>query len=158
MRRSFSIGVQTAIPRWSLSRVLLSITASPGVRSITITWGDRILALHMYARSTYGAVVARGRECLVAGEDLRRAAWLLTRLMDRVSELLKSRYYTYTGPLEVAEDRVVYRPYVSPTSTAEIVLSGRLAMAVSGEFRRRFSTSLEVGAVLRRYLEVLEKC
>jgi hypothetical protein len=138
--------------------VLLSITASPGVRSITITSGDRVLALHMYARSTYGAVVARGRECLVGGEDLRRAAWLLTRLMDRVGELLKSRYYTYTGPLEVVGDRVVYRPYVSPTSTAEVVLSGKTARVASGEFRRRFSTSLDVGAVLRRYLELLEKC
>jgi hypothetical protein len=53
---------------------------------------------------------------------------------------------------------VVYRPYVSPTSTAEVVLSGKTARVASGEFRRRFSTSLDVGAVLRRYLELLEKC
>jgi hypothetical protein len=138
--------------------VLLSITASPGVRSITITSGDRALALHMYANCTYGAVVSRGRECLIGGEDLKKAAWLLTRLMDKVGKLLKSRYYTYTGPLEVVGDRVVYKPYVSPTSIAEIVLSEKTARVSSGEFRRKFKTSLDVGAVLRKYLELLEKC
>jgi len=135
--------------------VYLSITASPGVRGITITRGDRILVVHLYAKSVYMAVVSRGCERVLADEELKRAAWLLTRLMDRVGRLVKSRYYTYTGPLEVREGEVVFRPYVAPTSAVEVVLRGGKAAVFAGEWRRRFRTGVDVAAALKRGLELL---
>ncbi|WP_148682344.1 hypothetical protein [Pyrobaculum neutrophilum] len=141
-----------------MSNILLSITASPGVRAVTVTLGDRALAVHLYAKTAYIAAVARGVECRFEDGDLKRAAWLLAKLMDRVGRALKSRYYTYTGPLEVVEEAVRYRPYVSPTSTVEITLSGGRAAVVGGEFRRRFRTDVDVGGVLKKYIELLASC
>lgn len=104
------------------------------------------------------AVVGRGVECLINDEELKNTARLLSRLMDRLGAVIKSRYYTYTGPVEVVGDEVRYRPYVTPTSTAEIVISGGTARVVAGEYRKKFRTRLDVAGVLTRYLEYLEKC
>jgi hypothetical protein len=110
----------------------LSVTASPGVRAITLTLHDKILAVHLYANTAYMAVVGRGVECLINDEELKNAARLLSRLMDRLGAAVKSRYYTYTGPIEVVGNEVRYRPYVTPTSTAEIVLRGGTARVAAG--------------------------
>lgn len=158
MQEKCSTSAPTATRLLSLSRVLLSVTASPGVRGISITAEGKILVSHLYAKSAYAAVLTRGVECLVDGEDLKKATWLLTRLMDRVGALVKSRYYTYTGILEVANDAVIYKPYVSPTSTVEVVLSGKSARVKAGDLRKRYSTSIDVGAVLKKYLTRLEEC
>jgi hypothetical protein len=139
-----------------LSRVLLSVTASPGVRALTLTFNDRILAVHLYAKTAYMAAVARGMERVINDEELKHAAWLLTRLMDRLGAAVRSRYYTYTGPVEVLDNAVRYRPYVSPTSTAEVVLSGGTARVVAGDYRRKFRTGVDVAGVLRRYLDYLQ--
>lgn len=104
------------------------------------------------------AVVGRGVECLINDEELKNAARLLSRLMDRLGAAVKSRYYTYTGPIELVGDGVRHRPYVTPTSTAEIVLSGGAARVVAGDYRKKFRTRLDVAGVLKRYIEYLEKC
>lgn len=158
MPGSFSTNAQTESRRLSLSRALLSVTASPGVRAITLTLHDKILAVHLYANTAYMAVVGRGVECLINDEELKNAARLLSRLMDRLGAAVKSRYYTYSGPVEVVGDGVRYRPYVTPTSTAEIVLSGGTARVVAGDYRKKFRTRHDVAGVLKRYIEYLEKC
>jgi len=138
--------------------VLLSVTASPGVRALTLTFNDRILAVHLYAKTAYMAAVARGVECIINDEELKHAAWLLTRLMDRLGAAVRSRYYTYTGPVEALDHAVRYRPYVSPTSTAEVVLSGGTARVMAGDYRKKFRTKIDVAGVLKRYLKYLENC
>ncbi len=138
--------------------MLLSVTASPGVRALTLTFNDRILAVHLYAKTAYMAAVARGVECIIDDEELKHAAWLLTRLMDRLGAAVRSRYYTYTGPLETLDRAVRYRPYVSPTSTAEVVLSGGTARVIAGDYRKKFRTKIDVAGVLKRYLKYLENC
>jgi hypothetical protein len=153
-----STNAQTESRRLSLSKALLSVTASPGVRAITLTLHDKILTVYLYANTAYMAVVGRGVECLINDEELKNAARLLSRLMDRLGAAVKSRYYTYTGPIEVAGDEVRYRPYVSPTSTAEIVLRGGTARVVAGDYKRKFRTRLDVAGVLKRYIEYLKKC
>jgi hypothetical protein len=45
---------------------------------------------------------------------------------------------------------------VSPTSTAEVVLSGGTARIVAGDYRRKFRTRIDVAGVLRRYLDNLQ--
>lgn len=134
----------------------LSITASPGVRGFTITAGDRILAVHLYAKSAYMAVVGRGWERVVDDEQLKKAAWLLSRLMDRVGRETKSRYYTYTGPLEVRINGLWYKPYISPTSTAEVVIRGRAARVSAGDWKKKFAAGLDVEAVLKKWVKVLQ--
>jgi|GEM_PF-770408 len=155
---SFNTSAPTELRPLNLSRVLLSVTASPGVRAVNLTFNDRILAVHLYAKTAYMAAVARGVECAINDKELKHVAWLLTRLMDRLGAAVRSRYYTYTGPVEVSNDAVRYRPYISPTSTAEVVLSGGTAKVVAGDYRKRFRTSVDVAGMLRRYLEYLEKC
>ncbi|ABL88106.1 conserved hypothetical protein [Pyrobaculum islandicum DSM 4184] len=140
------------------SKLLLSITASPGVKALTITAGDKALAVHMYAKSSYVAVVTRNTECKIDDETLRKVAWLLVKLMDRVGKAVKSRYYTYTGPLEIKGDVIKYTPYISPTSTAEIVMSGGRAIVIVGEFRKKYRTGVEVAEILKKYIEYLEMC
>ncbi|AAL64996.1 hypothetical protein PAE3550 [Pyrobaculum aerophilum str. IM2] len=147
-----------ATHRWNLSKTLLSITSSPGVRAITITAGDRILASHLYAKSSYAAVVTRERECVITSEELKKATWLLSRLMDRVGSAVKSRYYTYTGPLEISTEGVIFKPYVTPTSTAEIIFTGKFARVKAGDFKKKYRTSIEIGEVLRRHVQLLENC
>lgn len=138
--------------------MLLSVTASPGVRALTLTFNDRILAVHLYAKTAYMAAVARGVECTINDGELKHAAWLLTRLMDRLGAAVRSRYYTYTGPLEALDHAVRYRPYVSPTSTAEVVLSGGTARVIAGDYRKKYRTKIDVAGVLKRYLKYLENC
>ncbi|MFN7106542.1 MAG: hypothetical protein ACK4M3_08205 [Pyrobaculum sp.] len=137
--------------------MLLTITTSPGVRGIAVTTSDRILAIHLYAGGFYGAVVSRGRECLLEGVEYRKAAWLITRLMDRVGELAKSRYYTYTGPLELGEV-LRYRPYVTPTSTVEIVIERNKAVVYGGDFKKRYRTGLDLVYVFKKGVELMERC
>ncbi len=135
----------------------LTVTSSPGVRGISITSRDRILVVHLYAGSVYVAAVAQNRECLADSREFEKAAWLLTRLMDRVGKLAKSRYYTYTGVLELG-DVLRYRPYVTPTSMVEIAIDRNIAVVEGGGFRRRYRTAVDVASVLRSAVEFMEKC
>ncbi len=136
----------------------LSITASPGVRGISITARDRILAVHLYGGVVFSAAVARGSVCPISDEDLKKTAWLLSKLMDKVGELAKSRYYTFTGPLEFLEDVVKFRPYINPTATVEIELRGRVAVAYIGDVKKKFRTRVDISNVLKKYVEFLKKC
>lgn len=136
----------------------LTVTASPGVRGITVTLGDRLLVVHLYGGVVFMAGVSRGSVCVFNDEELKKAAWLLTRLMDKVGELAKSRYYTFTGPVEFAGGVVKYRPYVTPTSTAEIILSGGVAKAKVGDVKKKFKTGVDVSRVLERYVDYAKKC
>ncbi|MFN3804055.1 MAG: hypothetical protein ACK4SY_03270 [Pyrobaculum sp.] len=137
--------------------MLLTVTTSPGVRGVAITTSDRMLAIHLYAGGFYAAVVSRGRECLLEGGEYRKAAWLMTRLMDRVGKLAKSRYYTYTGPLGLGEV-LRYRPYVTPTSTVEIVIDRNMAVVRGEDFRKRYRASLDLVHIFKRGVELMERC
>ncbi|MEZ0318383.1 MAG: hypothetical protein ABWK05_00090 [Pyrobaculum sp.] len=135
----------------------LSVTASPGVRGFTITAVDKILAVHLYAKSSYMALVARGSEYLIYDDQLKKTAWLLSRLMDRIGKETKSRYYTYTGPLEVRTSGLWYKPYISPTSTAEVVIRGRWAKVSAGDWKKKFAAGLDVEAVLKEWIRKLQE-
>lgn len=136
--------------------MLLTITASPGVRALNITADDKLLAVHFYRKETYMALVAKGREEPINDEELKKAAMLMGKLMDKLARELDSRYYTFTGPLEMHGEVIVYKPYVTPTSTALIELRGKTARVSAGDYRRKFRASVDLTAILRRYVEILK--
>jgi hypothetical protein len=136
--------------------VLLSVTSSPGVKAIALVLQDRALLVHLYSNGAYMAVVSRGLECRIDDKRLKRATWLLARLMERLAKRLKSRYYTFTGELSVEGDHAVYRPYILPSLTVDVILRGNTAVVQAGDFRARYRTTLDLAGVLVEYARLLE--
>jgi hypothetical protein len=139
---------------------LLSVVVSPYVVSISLI-GDEAAFLMQYHRETksvYSAVVGRGREERIDDEDVARSGRILARLMSLIAKATKSRYYSYTGPLQVEERRLVFRPYISPTSTARIYIEGPRIVADAGDaFRKRIRAKTDVENALRVILNKVRK-
>lgn len=139
------------------SEVLLSVVSSPFVKSVSIFAGDKAFLTQYYkeTKSVYSAVVAKGRETRIDDEELLRASRILVRLMAMVGKAVKSRYYSFTGTL-VLGDELVFRPYVSPTSTARVRIRGHNILVDAGEaLRKKIKTKTDIEAAVRRILELL---
>lgn len=141
-----------SIPSRDYRGPLLSIVVSPFVKSISVIGRASafLLQYHHETRSLYAAFVGRGREEKVDDEDVVRAGRVLARLMSLIGKATKSRYYSYTGLVQSEERRVVYRPYISPTTTARIYIEGNRITADAGDaFRKKIRTKVDVEKVLR---------
>ncbi|WP_237698245.1 hypothetical protein [Thermoproteus uzoniensis] len=134
---------------------MLSVVVSPYVRSISLI-GDRaafLMQYHLETKSLYSAVVGKESEEKIDDEEVARAGRVLARLMSLIAKATKSRYYSYTGPLQVEERRLVFRPYISPTSTARIYIEGNRIVADAGDvFKKKIRTKTDVEKALRTIL------
>lgn len=137
---------------------LLSVVVSPFVKSLFLVDGDAAYLLQYYGESKtlYSAIVARGSEERIGDEEVLRVGRVLTRLMALIGKATRSRYYSYTGPLQVEERRLVYRPYISPTTTARIYIEGNRIVADAGDvFKKKIRTHVDVEKTLRGILDKL---
>lgn len=136
--------------------MLLSITVSPGVKSLALSCGGAAAFIQLYGEAVYAALVSRGREAPLDDREAVAAARALVRLMDMVGRASGSRYYTFTGPLEIG-DHVVFRPYVAPTSTARVEIRGRKARFEVSEagVRRRGRAKVDLQSALTRLAKAL---
>lgn len=137
--------------------MLLSITVSPGVKALALSCRGSAALVQMYGEAVYAAVVSRWREVPLEDREALAAAKALVRLMDAVGRAAGSRYYTFTGPLELGE-RVVYRPYVAPTSTATVEIRGRRVRVEVSDVgvRRKGRAKVELQAALARLAKALD--
>lgn len=138
---------------------LLSVVVSPFVKSISIIGKGSafLLQYHHETRSFYSAFVGKGREERLVDEDVVRAGRILAKLMSLIGKATRSRYYSFTGQVQVEERRIVYRPYVSPTTTARIYIEGnKIAADVGDVFRKKIRTRVDVEKALRAILSRLD--
>ncbi len=138
---------------------LLSIVVSPFVKSISIIGKSAafLLQYHHETKSSYSALVGKGLEERVINEDVVRAGRILARLMSLIGRATKSRYYSFTGQIQLEERRIVYRPYISPTTTARIYIEGNKIIVDAGDaFRKKIRTRVDVEKTLRAILSKLD--
>lgn len=137
---------------------LLSIVTSPYVKSITLIKGGRAFLLQYYpnSRDIYTAVVAKGKEEIIDDEGVIKAARALTKLMRFVGKAVKSRYYSFTGTIKAEGDALLFKPYISPTSTAIIAIRGnRIIVEVPGVLKKKLEARVDVAAAIRYILKRL---
>ncbi|MFB6490591.1 MAG: hypothetical protein TU35_004990 [Thermoproteus sp. AZ2] len=137
---------------------LLSIVTSPYVKSITLIKGGKAFLLQYYpgSRDIYAAVVAKGREERIDDEGVVKAARALTKLMRFIGKAVKSRYYSFTGTIKAEGEALVFKPYISPISTALVAIRGnRIVVEVPNVLKKRLEARVDVAAAIRYILRRL---
>ncbi|NPA23323.1 MAG: hypothetical protein GXO23_03400 [Crenarchaeota archaeon] len=127
-----------------VAKGLIAITRDHGVRSLSIVYGKNLFTIQDIAGTQYVALVKQGYTRVL--ENVEKYVILLRAfisIMNIVSDMTQSRYYTFLGEFKYnfRKKRLRYEPYVDLMKKATVRISTRTVNISSGEISKKLKKS-----------------